>query len=149
MLSHGICAGIGGGLVFCPALSLVGTYFSKNRSLALAICAIGNSFGGLIFAGILESLLPKVGFAWSMRVVGFVVMSTMVPANFLMKPRRILRVKATLIDWSAFKEPAYASFLVGMFCTMLGMWVPVFYVCYSSPIALSLCLYDLLRGITI
>ena len=134
MLSHGICAGIGGGLVFCPALSLVGTYFSKNRSLALAICAIGNSFGGLIFAGILESLLPKVGFAWSMRVVGFVVMSTMVPANFLLKPRRILRVKASLVDWSAFKEPVYATFLVGMFFTMLGMWVPVFYVCPPSLI---------------
>jgi MFS family permease len=133
MLSHGICAGIGGGLVFCPTLSLVGTYFSKNRSLALAICAIGNSFGGLIFAGILESLLPKVGFAWSMRVVGFVLMNTMVPANFLLKPRRILRVKASLVDWSAFKEPVYATFLVGMFFTMLGMWVPVFYVCSPPP----------------
>jgi hypothetical protein len=67
-----------------------------------------------------------------MRVVGFVVMSTMVPANFLLKPRRILRVKASLVDWSAFKEPVYATFLVGMFFTMLGMWVPVFYVCSPS-----------------
>jgi hypothetical protein len=52
----------------------------------------------------------------------------MIPANFLLKPRQIKRVKAPLIEWSAFGEPIYACFAAGMFFSMLGMWVPVFYV---------------------
>ena len=128
LLAHGVCIGVGGGLIFIPAMSLVGTYFTKRRSLALAICAVGNSFGGLIFSAILQSLLPKLGYGWAMRALGFVIMGTMIPANFLLKPRRIKRNKAPLIEWSAFGEPIYACFSAGMFFCMVGMWIPVFYV---------------------
>jgi MFS family permease len=123
LLAHGICIGVGGGLIFIPAISLVGTYFTKRRSLALAICAVGNSFGGLIFSAILQSLLPKLGYG------------SVIPANFLLKPRRIKRNKAPLIEWSAFGEPVYACFSVGMFFGMVGMWIPVFYV--SLPLSPS------------
>jgi MFS family permease len=132
LLSHGVCIGLGGGLVFIPAMSLVGTYFTKRRSLALAISAIGNSFGGLIFSAILQSLLPKLGYGWAMRVCGFVVMGSMIPANFLLKPRRIKRTKAPLIDWTAFGEPIYTCFAAGMLFCMVGMWIPVFYVSVPS-----------------
>jgi MFS family permease len=128
LLAHGICIGVAGGLIFIPSLSLVGTYFFKHRSLALAICAVGNSLGGLIFAAILQQLLPKLGYAWAMRVCGFVIMASLVPANFLLKPRRIKRVKAPMIEWGAFREPTYACFAAGMFFSMVGMWIPVFYV---------------------
>jgi MFS family permease len=128
LLAHGVCIGVGGGLIFIPCLSLVGTYFSKRRSLALAICAVGNSLGGLVFAAILQQLLPKLGYGWAMRVCAFVIMATLVPANFLLKPRSIKRVKAPLIELSAFGEPIYACFSAGMFFSMLGMFVPVFYV---------------------
>ena len=132
LLAHGVCIGVGGGLIFIPAISLVGTYFTERRSLALAICAVGNSFGGLIFSAILQSLLPKLGYGWAMRVCGFVIMGSMIPANFLLKPRRIKRNKAPLIEWSAFGEPIYACFSAGMFFCMVGMWIPVFYVSASS-----------------
>jgi MFS family permease len=135
LVAHGVCIGVGGGLIFIPAISLVGTYFTTRRSLALAICAVGNSFGGLIFSAILQSLLPKLGYGWAMRVCGFVIMGSMIPANFLLKPRRIKRNKAPLIEWSAFGEPVYACFSVGMFFGMVGMWIPVFYV--SLPLSPS------------
>jgi hypothetical protein len=60
-------------------MSVVGTYFSKRRSLALAICAIGNSVGGLVFAAILQNMIPSVGFGWAIRTCGFLVM---VSVNF-------------------------------------------------------------------
>jgi MFS family permease len=132
LLAHGVCIGVGGGLIFIPAISLVGTYFTKRRSLALAICAVGNSFGGLIFSAVLQSLLPKLGYGWAMRVCGFVIMGSMIPANFLLKPRRIKRNRAPLIEWNAFKEPIYACFSAGMFFCMVGMWIPVFYVSLLS-----------------
>jgi MFS family permease len=132
LLSHGVCIGLGGGLVFIPSLSLVSTYFSKKRALALAIFAIGNSMGWLIVAAILQGLLPKVGYAWAIRVCGLVVMVSMVLANFILKPRPIERPgeRAPVIKWGAFREKTYALFSAGMFFSMLGMLVPVFYVSF-------------------
>ena len=128
LLSQGVCVGIGGGLVFVPALSLVGTYFSKRQSLALSICACGNSVGGLFYAAILQNVLPRLGLAWALRVIGFVFVATMIPANFLLKPRKIKRSAGPIVEWPAFKEPPYSFFACGMFLSMVGMWVPVFYV---------------------
>ncbi len=128
LLSHGICVGLGGGIVLIPCLSVVGTYFVKRRPLALAICAIGNSAGGLVFAAILQNMIPNVGFAWAMRTVGIVMIAILVPANLVLKPRAIERKPAALFEWSAFKEPVYVFFAIGMFLSFLGQWVPVFYV---------------------
>ena len=47
LLSHSVCLGIGGGLIFVPTMSIAGTYFSKKRPFALAIVALGNSVGRL------------------------------------------------------------------------------------------------------
>jgi MFS family permease len=128
LLSHGVCVGLGGGLVFCPSMSLVGTYFSKQRPLALAICAIGNSAGGLVYAAILQQMINKAGFPWAMRCCGLLMAATLIPANFLLKPRAIKRIEAALFDWKAFTEPVYTFFALGMFFSFLGQWVPVFYV---------------------
>jgi MFS family permease len=138
LLSQGVCVGIGGGLVFVPALSLVGTYFSKRQSLALSICACGNSVGGLFYAAILQNVLPSLGLGWALRVIGFIFVATMIPANFLLKPRRIKRSKGPIVEWAAFTEPPYAFFACGMFLSMVGMWVPVFYVSGISPVCLLL-----------
>lgn len=128
LLSHGICLGIGGGLVFVPAMSIVGTYFTTQRALALAIVAIGNSVGGLVFAAILQNSIPALGYAWAMRVCGLVVMASSVPSNFVLKPMKLRRVKGPIIEWGAFKEIEYSFLATAMFLTFLGMWVPVFYV---------------------
>ncbi|KAE8452210.1 hypothetical protein EG329_001677 [Mollisiaceae sp. DMI_Dod_QoI] len=128
LLSHGVCIGLGGGLVFCPVVSLVGTYFSRRRTLALAICAIGNSVGGLVFAAILQNMIPSVGFAWAMRTCGFIVMASIVPANLILRPRSLERKKAPLVEWNAFTELTYCLFALGMFFSFLGMWVPVFFL---------------------
>jgi MFS family permease len=140
LLSQGVCVGIGGGLVFIPALSLVGTYFSKRQSLALSVCACGNSMGGLFYAAILQNVLPRLGLAWALRVIGFVFVVTMIPANFLLRPRRIKRSTGPIVEWAAFKEPAYAFFAGGMFFCMVGMWVPVFYVSFTVLFEWSLVL---------
>lgn len=45
MLAQGIVVGIGCGCVFMPSVAIVGTYFSRNRSLALGISSTGGSVG--------------------------------------------------------------------------------------------------------
>lgn len=128
LLSQGVCVGIGGGLIYVPALSLVGTYFSKRQSLALSLCAIGNSLGGLVYAAVLQQTLPRFGLGWALRICGFMFAATMIPANFVLKPRAIKRSTGPVVEWAAFKEPPYAFFAAGMIFCMMAMWVPIFYV---------------------
>lgn len=138
-LSNGLCCGLGGGLTFCPALSVCGTYFKKKQSLVLGICACASSLGGLVFGSILQQLLPKIGFAWSMRVVGFVMMAIMVPANIFLEPRKLVKNLGPMVDPAAFREPAYLFFIIGMFLVSMGLFFPYYYVSNSmSIVAISI-----------
>jgi MFS family permease len=69
-LAHGVCVGIGNGLVFIPALTITSTYFLRNRSLAVGVAASGSSTGGLVYPAIAEQLLPKIGFGWTVPLMG-------------------------------------------------------------------------------
>ena len=114
-------------------ITVVATYFRKNRPVALALVVCGNSAGGLFYAAILQNTLPSIGYPWAMRVCGFIMLATLLPANFMLKPRHIKRKPGPLVEWKAFVEPAYGMFSLGMFMSMVGMWIPVFYVGFRFP----------------
>lgn len=97
-LSQGICTGIGNGLLFTPALACISTYFSKKRALALAIAASGNATGGMVFPAIVETLLPKIGFPWTMRALGFLMLGVASVTLVLMKTRLPPRKAGPLLE---------------------------------------------------
>lgn len=49
LLAQGLCTGIGSGILFCPTLGLVTTYFSRNKGIAVAVVvsAFNHSSSGL------------------------------------------------------------------------------------------------------
>lgn len=114
-LSQGVCMGLGNGCIFCPCLATLSTYFSKKRSLAIGIAAMGSATGGLIFPSIVRQLLPRVGFAWTMRVIGLVQLVTLVVAMIGLRTRLPPRRAGQLVEWSAFCEPEYAFYAAGSF----------------------------------
>lgn len=132
LLAQGICTGVGNGLVFVPSLSVLSTYFVKNRSLALGFAASGSSTGGLVFPAIAERLLPQVGFAWAVRVMGFVMMGTMLTCAIFLKPRLPPRKTGPIVEWSAFSEPTY---LLIALCSFLFFWAVYFAFYYLGSFA--------------
>lgn len=127
-LAQGICTGLGDGLVFCPALSLLSTYFSKKRALAIGIGASGSATGGLVFPVIVQQLLPKIGFPWTVRVIGFVMLAIQAVTLAFTKPRLPPRKSGALVEWSAFKELPYALFSIGMFLNFWGLYFAFYYI---------------------
>lgn len=127
-LAQGICTGLGNGLVFCPALSLLSTYFSKKRSLAIGIGASGSATGGLVFPVIVQQLLPKIGFPWTVRVIGFVMLAVQAVTIAFTKPRLPPRKTGALVEWSAFKEIPYLLFSIGMFLNFWGLYFAFYYI---------------------
>lgn len=44
LLAQGLCSGLGSGIIFCPTLGLVTTYFSKRKGIAVAVVTSGSKF---------------------------------------------------------------------------------------------------------
>lgn len=127
-LAQGVCTGLGNGLIFCPALSLLSTYFSSKRSLAIGIAASGSATGGLVFPVIVQQLLPKIGFPWTVRVIGFVMLAVQAVTLTFTKPRLPPRKTGPLVEWAAFAELPYLLFSLGMFLNFWGLYFAFYYV---------------------
>lgn len=130
-ITQGLLTGIGGGIIFCPVMGLLSTYFSKHRGLAVGLATTGNSTGGIIFPVIVQQLLPKVGFAWTVRVLGFVNLVFLVLVVGFMKPRLPPRKSGPIIEWSAVKDVPYSLFVLAVFF-LIGAIYWVFYYVSNS-----------------
>ncbi len=127
-LAQGICMGIGNGLLFCPSLALVSTYFTKRRSLAIGLAGCGSATGGMVFPAIVQQLLPYIGFAWTVRVLGLVSFVLFAITNIGSRTRLPPRRAGPLIEWAAFKETPYTLFIIGAFLTFMGLFIAFYYV---------------------
>jgi MFS family permease len=87
ILAQGICSPIGASAVFYPSMNAVGTWFFRHRALAFGIIAAGSSLGGVILPIMIQHLIPKIGFPWTMRVIAFTVLGLLIIANLTVKSR--------------------------------------------------------------
>ena len=131
LLAQGVCTGIGLGLIYMPTIAVVNSYFRRRRSLALALTTSGTGTGSMVFPAIVQYLMPYIGFAWSIRCLGFLVLVLMVFVNLLLRPR-FAKPKAMgpAVELVAFKEPTFLLFAIG---TFLVYWALNFGFFYVSP----------------
>jgi MFS family permease len=127
-LAQGVGQGLGCGLMFCPTIALLPTYFSSRRSIAIGIVACGSATGGLIFPAVVMRLLPRVGYGWTMRTLGFISLATLSPCVVFLQQRVPPRKSGPVVEWGAFKEAPYALFAIGMFLNFWGLYVGFFYI---------------------
>ncbi|QKX63866.1 uncharacterized protein TRUGW13939_11037 [Talaromyces rugulosus] len=73
-LSFSILTGIGSSLICTPSMGCVAHWFLKRRGLASGVAFIGAGFGGVVFPLMIQSLLPQVGWGWSIRILAFVLL---------------------------------------------------------------------------
>jgi MFS family permease len=127
-LAQGLVNGLGNGMQFAPSLSLVSTYFARNRSVALAIMASGSATGGLVYPTIARQLLPKIGFPWTVRVMGFIMLAMGSLYCSLLRPRLPPRKSGPVLELSAFREAPYSLFLIAIFLICLGQYFAFYYI---------------------
>lgn len=130
LLSQGFCCGIGSGLIYVPALSMVSTSFTTRRGIAVGMVTCGASVGGVLFPIIFIRLQPQIGFPWTARVMGFIQLG----CSFIAVPLLMVTTKPKrgsprqLIHWDALKEWSFNAYAVANFLMFLAYFVPLFYV---------------------
>lgn len=128
MLAQGLTVGLGSGCLFVPSVAIVSTYFTTKKSFATGIAASGSSIGGVIYPIIFTSLEPRIGFAWTTRVVAFIVLGTLTVSVAVMRVRMLPSQTRRLVQPEAFKELPYTLFSVAEFFGFMGLYIPFFYV---------------------
>jgi predicted membrane-bound spermidine synthase len=112
-------------------MGVMATYFSKKRSFAMGVASTGNSAGGMIYPVIVRELLPKIGFAWTVRVLGFMNLALLSIVVTFMKPRLPPRKSDALIDWSAFRELPFSLYCIAMYLQVWDIYYTLYYVSIS------------------
>ncbi|KAJ8107844.1 hypothetical protein ONZ43_g6610 [Nemania bipapillata] len=137
-LTQGVLSGIGAGIYFTPAISLVNTYFEKRRGLAVGLATAGNSAGGIVYPLVVRELIPKLGFAWTTRVIGFLNVALLSIALAFMRPRMPPRKSGPFFEFGAFKEPVFAGFLASAFFVFWANYYTFYYIGSYGTQALNL-----------
>lgn len=129
ILVFSIIGGIGTSLVFTPAISAIGHFFYVKRGTATGMAAAGGAVGGVIFPLMLQSLFPKVGWAWSTRIQGFIFLGLLVVTNLLVRSRLPPKPGQSILpDFRIFRRKDFALVTVGSFFMEWGLFAPISYV---------------------
>ncbi|KAG2154112.1 MFS general substrate transporter [Suillus clintonianus] len=128
-LGMGLCCGIMVG----PALVVVSHWFNRKRGLAMSLAAIGASIGSTVFPAAAQKLIPLIGFKWTMRVFGFILLTTLGLANLLLK-RRLppVNVRGGLFNLNVFRNTAYTIFCFAGILSFLGLYTELTYISVSA-----------------
>ncbi|KAK2053119.1 riboflavin transporter MCH5 [Colletotrichum caudatum] len=127
MLAQGVLSGISNGLIMFPAMAATPQYFLKKRGAAMGLAIAGSSLGAVVFPIVLSELLETVGFSWSVRVCGFIMMPVLLFSALTVRARLPPR-KSRFVIWKAFKEPLYLCLVGGVCLMFVGMFIPLFYL---------------------
>lgn len=128
-LAQGICSGLGHGFLFAPIVSILPTYFKKNRAVAVSLATCGASTGGMVFPIIAYFAMPRLGFRWTVIIMGCVVTFNAIMVFFFTRTRVVTRKPRSLFDFRAFTELPYTLFAIGSFLVLWGIYFAYFYVC--------------------
>lgn len=130
LLAQGVCSAIGASAVFYSALSSTGTWFFKKRATSFGIIASGSSMGGVIFPIMVQKLIPKIGFPWTMRAAAFIILGLLIVANLTVKSRLTHTPKR--VDLMEFilplKQPAFSLLCAASFFFFFGTFLPINYL---------------------
>lgn len=118
VLCLGILGGVTAAMLTCTALAVVAQWFKTRRALAQGIAMAGNSAGGLAIPLILRTTFPAYGYAWSLRIIGFMFLACLVVSNILLKARfrpSAAAKKKAMISLHIFGDLRFSLFTISVF----------------------------------
>lgn len=141
MLAQGVLGGLANGLTYTPTLTAVNQYFFKKRALAMGIASSGSSLAGVILPIALNQMLNKsgLGFGWSVRTIGFLMLALSIIACLCVSSNAPRRKSGPPLLWEAWKQPAYTLQIIGLFLVVWSIFIPFFYIPgYALSISISI-----------
>ncbi|KAK4541119.1 hypothetical protein LTR36_008344 [Oleoguttula mirabilis] len=130
LLVQGVLMGTCMGFMQFPALAAVSQYFDANRAAALGVAISGSSVGGVVMPIALSHMLNSstLGFGWSVRIIGLLMIPLMAFACVAVTPRLPARQRTTFFIAAAWHDPRYGLLVAATFFMLFGMFTPLFFL---------------------
>lgn len=128
ILAQGLVVGLGSGALFLTAVATISTWFTTKKSLAIGLAASGSSIGGVIYPIVFRELRPVVGFAWSVRTIGFITLGTNILACVLVRKWRVPEQRRSLFDPGMFKDVKFDAWCMAWFFANISLYIPYFFI---------------------
>lgn len=110
LLCLGFLGGPAAAALTTTSLAVVSHWFKTKRGLASGIAMVGNSFGGVVIPLVLRTTFDKYGYAWAIRIIGFVFVVCLIASNILVRPRLKPSPEAKKVDLFSLELFGQASF---------------------------------------
>ncbi|KAL6864529.1 MFS general substrate transporter [Trichoderma novae-zelandiae] len=139
LLAQGVCLGLGTCCLSIPSIAIVPVYFKRRRARAMGLATVGSGLGATLYPLMFESLRPRIGFGWTMRVMGFMAFAMCAFALAIIRPRTVAADKKPgwqqggfSIRWfwdsSALRERTYLLYCLAIFFNNLSFFNPPYYL---------------------
>jgi MFS family permease len=92
-LAQGLLIGLlGSSATFGPLVADVSHWFTRNRGIAVSVCASGNYLAGTIWPPVLQHVTAAAGWRWTMAGIALFCLLTMLPLSLaLRRPSPVAR----------------------------------------------------------
>lgn len=88
--------------------------------VAMACAASGGATGGMMFPVVAQQLLSKIGFAWTVRIMAFVIRFNSVVVLSIAQVHLPPRRTGPLVEWNGFQGITVLSVLCGHVPQFMG-----------------------------
>ena len=116
MLCLGVLAGISSTLVSTSALVSLSHWFEKRRGMVIGIAMSGSSMGGILFPLLLRSAFDRLGWAWAIRILGFIIFVLVAIGNILIRGRLPTQIQGGMVDFRCLRDSRFLWATLGVCC---------------------------------
>ncbi|KAL1920323.1 uncharacterized protein VTP21DRAFT_1469 [Calcarisporiella thermophila] len=129
-LTQGFLFGVGASLIWFPAVICPQQWFQKHRGVAIGISIAGGGIGGLALSPLVNTVILRYDYRWSLRVLGLLALVLLSLATIFTKPfyktsGSHKHAKANPFDFKILTPKLRLLMLCGFFITF-GYLAPFF-----------------------
>ncbi|KAI0738843.1 MFS general substrate transporter [Daedaleopsis nitida] len=130
LIVQGFLTGLSYGLLFYPPFAAVATHFTKLRATAVGITIAGSGAAGLVFPVFYRQLFVRIGFGWTIRLSGFILLFLCVLGNATITSRLTHQHKfiSPLPDARVLRDAPFILLVIGCFFVNFGLFIPFTYL---------------------
>ncbi|KAJ2500316.1 hypothetical protein GGH96_002813 [Coemansia sp. RSA 1972] len=128
IITQGVLFGAFGSCILIPAISMLSQWMEKYRALATGIAVAGGSIGGLWMSFATRAICTQLGYHWSLRINGFMVIFAGCAFSPLMRKRVVVPKRDKIIDFGALTNGKFVLLFVSSLFAAGGYYAPYYYM---------------------